>query len=209
MVGEFLLQFAPAGLLCWAGIGVGALVLARNRKHTAAGLAAAGPMLIIGGSALAFGALLFVNSMQHRSLGGALFGFIPCLIGFSYVRGAYVLIKHGAAEYGTLKAGLTAIVGALTATCIIVGAQAMDSRFVGNRLAALDTTDAEVWRAVLSSLNAYPLCGRRRCQRLICSHLVHTFPPQVGKSALQVPAPIDHEFQRAFGRPASWGCLTV
>jgi hypothetical protein len=135
-----------------------------------------------------------------------LLGLTPLWTGITYTREACVLTRQQAAAHGAVKTGLAAIAGSLTATCIVAGAQILDSRFVATRLAPLDTKDPETWRAALAFFKAYPLCGRMRCRRLVCERLRRQFH-QPGESWLAVPVPIDIAFTEVFG-VASGHCIS-
>lgn len=117
------------------------------------------------------------------------------------------MTREQAAAYGGRKAGRIALAGAAAAAALVLGAHALDSRFVAMQVAALDRNTRAAWRPALQSLGAYPLCGRQRCFELVCRRLVEQFPETCAGG--DVPAPLAAAFLRAFGTPEHGNCSPV
>jgi hypothetical protein len=221
--GEYVLQFAPAALLSLAAMGIASLVVSRNHRETVAGLAAVGPMWIVGGVTLAVGivlavvsafplilsfALVWANPAGFLILGWALLGFTPLWTGVTYLKHAHVLTKSQVAAHGDAKTRALAIVSGVIAALIVIAAHALDSRFIDARLAELENKAPETWRAAFLSLHAYPLCGRYRCRQLVCSRLLQQFPMTPSETP-DVPAQLDSVFKQAYGVPVSEACRNL
>jgi hypothetical protein len=195
IAGENVLKFAPAALLALAAVGIASLVISRSRRQTIAGLAAVGPLWVVGGLTLVlglglavisgFGLLFFLllawsnpPSMALATfIAWALLGLTPLWTAFAYLGEALALTSDQAARHGEMKTTLFGVAGAAAAVSLVIAAHILDSRFVNARVAAVDRQAPATWEADLRSLNAYPLCMRERCRRLVCRHLHGRTPP--------------------------------
>jgi hypothetical protein len=81
---------------------------------------------------------------------------------------------------------------------IIGGAQVVDHRVIDAQIKALESPSPEAWQNALQSLKAYPLCGRVRCQRLLCGRLGWLYG--------NVPAALDDAFKQTFGKSTTETC---
>jgi hypothetical protein len=199
IIGEPVLQYAPAALLALAAVGLASLVVSRNWRQTAAGLAAVGPLWVVGGLTFGLGivlaavsgwALLFFllvlccsapSIVPPAAIIGwavcALLGLTPLWTGLTFLGEALASSAVHTARHGTRKTARFGFSGAAAAISIVIAAHAADSRFVNARVAAVDRQAPATWEADLRSLNAYPLCMRERCRRLVCRHLFGRTPP--------------------------------
>lgn len=224
--GEYVLLFAPAALLSLAVIGVASVVVSRNQRQSVAGLATVGPMWAAGGmtsllsiplGAVGFLALLAsVSSLAARpafallSFAYAVFvGVAPFITGQIYLEEARALTSDQAARHGWPRTVLVAFFGAAAAFSIVIGAQIMDSRWVNSQVAALNKGDPETLQTALRSLNAHPLCLRKRCRREVCTRLIDQFPRAGWRNLSErpdIPEPIASAFQQAFGVSVGEAC---
>jgi hypothetical protein len=221
-IGEYVLWFAPAGLLCLAAIGMTALALSRN---DAAGFLVVGPIWAAGVLALTLGVVLAAVSFLGvvLSLGmlgsghalGLLFlacsilGFTPLWTGVTYLERARVLTKQGINKHGARKGNLHALLGAAITVSAVMTAQGIDSGWVARRIATLEEATPAVWEATFASLRAYPLCGRERCRWLVCARLLQKFPTPQPDGIIErpdVPAHLDAVFERAYGESTRKTC---
>lgn len=196
LAGEYVLQFAPAALLALAAVGIASLVISRSQRQRAVGLAAVGPLWVVGGLTLVLGLVLAVVSgfvllfsllsvwsnplsivVLAKINARALLGLTPLWTGLTYLREALALTGDQAARHGRRRTALFGVAGAATAVSLVIAAHVLDSRFVNARVAAVDRQAPATWEADLRSLNAYPLCMRERCRRLVCRHLFGRTPP--------------------------------
>lgn len=221
IAGEYVLQLTPAALLSLAIIGIASLVVSRNQRQRPAGLTAVGPMWLVGGLTLALGLLLAVPSgmgllfslpMVWRSpeavlfLAWALLGFTPLWTGVTYLKQASALTGSQVVTHGRPMTSLFGTLGGVIALAMVIAAQVIDFRLIKTWTDALDSKGSpEAWQAAFQSLNAYPLCGRSRCLRLVCNRLDGQFP-LAPSGNLDVPARLDDAFKQAFGAPTAETC---
>jgi hypothetical protein len=226
--GEYVLQFAAAGLLTLAMIGMTALGLSAMSRLPAFGLLVIGPMWIAGllTSILAlvlalislaglFGVVILALTspvLAALVLAWALLGFTPLWTGFVYVRRAYLLTRDHAALGSRGPIIMLSLAGALLTAATVVGAHVLEARWIGARIQALDGNTPQAWRTTLAALNSYPLCGRQRCRRKVCGRLFEQFgetPPGRMMTWPNVPAEHGRLFQEAYGVPVRDACQRV
>jgi hypothetical protein len=196
IAGERVLRLAPAALLALAAVGIASLAISRSRRQRAAGLAAVGPLWVVGASTLALGLVPAVMSgfsllfsllpiwSNPLSIVGlvamiawTLLGLTPLWTGFTYLGEALALTIDQVAHHGGPRTALLGVAGAAAAVSLVGAAHVLDTRFVNAQVAALDPQAPATWEASLRSLEAYPLCMRVRCRRLVCRHLHGRAPP--------------------------------
>jgi hypothetical protein len=226
--GEYVLQFAAAGLLALAMIGMTALGLSAMSRLPAFGLLVIGPMWIAGllTSILAlvlalislaglFGVVILAlisPVLAALVLAWALLGFTPLWTGFVYVRRAYLLTRDRVALGSCSRIITLSLAGALLTAATVVGAHALEARWITARIHDLDGNTPQTWRTTLAALNSYPLCGRQRCRRKVCGRLFEQFgetPPGGLMTWPNVPAEHGRLFQEAFGVPVREACQRV
>jgi hypothetical protein len=171
-------------------------VISRSQRQRAAGLAAVGPLWAVGALALVLGLVLAVLSgfgllyslrlvwshppsivVLAAVIAWWLLGLTPLWTGLTYLGEALALTMDQAARHGPRKTARFGVAGAAAAVSLVIAAHVLDSRFVNARVAAVDRQAPTTWEADLRSLNAYPLCMRDRCRRLVCRHLFGRTPP--------------------------------
>lgn len=218
IAGEYVMQFAAAGLVSLAAIGVAALMRSGKLSGGGVGLATIGAIWMCGLAALALGillaiasclGLLFSFSMLRFHplhvpllLAWSLLGFTPAWTGVVYLKRGYALAKSRSAADRALKTTAFAIAGALMTAVVVVTIHTLEWRWINSQTATLDKATPETWPVTLASLNAYPLCGRIRCRKEVCRQLFRQFAQTPEGGLITTPdAPVQYDaiFKHAYG----------
>ena len=228
--GQGVLSVAPAAILTLVALGLGSLLLsaavARGSGAMAflAGTLAASsvgawvlalPLALIASYGAALTGLLagkagLAGDVPKVALLSAL-GLSTLSIAWVYTRRTRRVVAAAAETPGPARTTLArGILGAITLIAAVYIADQVDRRLVGAALADISLKAPDRWPAALEWLSGYPLCGKLRCEQLVCDRLYHVFGETIPTGALYtVPnVPPEHEalFADYLGKRTGYSC---
>ncbi|MET0192112.1 MAG: hypothetical protein ABW200_01935 [Hyphomicrobiaceae bacterium] len=226
-IGEYVLWLAPAALLALMAMSMAALAIARKTSGATANLTL-GPLWVASVSALMIGAVLVllvplgimaaIGALTSGQPIGllllicALLAATPIWTGIAYLRGAIALSRQQALAHGMPAALLQILFGAVLTLAAAIGLQVADSRYIDSTISRLDNASPAIWRETFATLGAYALCGRWRCQSMVCMKLLTQFPADptaTMRFGAVVPAPLEATFAKAYGGSTESVCARV
>jgi hypothetical protein len=207
----FSISFGPAlyaiyalGLIAYAALAGG--ILPRAASWAAAGVLLTGSalsaLLSVPGLIVLFFNLLLTQQITWlaRAIGLVAIGISPALTAFLLAKVAADALRSSASPSHAKTAWVAT--GIALAISMMALAQWTDARWLEVQLRAFDTNDRTQWERALAQLEAYPLCGNRRCKNRVCTRIAR-------RSRLSTPGPeLAAAFAEVYGAKR-WHLCTV
>ena len=226
--GQPILAIAPVAMLAIVVIGIAALVLSAIATRGSASLAyVAGALTVVATAAWAtalpilllavYAAVFTTLYVAQAGLGGdrlemiglTALGFALIWPAWVYTRRARLVISAATGAPSSSRVLARGLVGALATVVIVFGLDMMERRWVGREVANLSLKTPDRWTPTLVWLRGYPLCGKLRCNELVCDRLYTMFGGTIGGGQYPMPnVPPEHEalFAGFLGKRTGYIC---
>lgn len=224
ILGQGILAVAPAGLLTAMLLGIGALLLSFQLERrvpalavlTGAVAAAATVSVMVAVPLAALG--VFGTFFAVQGLAGpwglplVLLGIGTLWTAWTYVRRAWDLIGRIRGDRAIRRPLLLFAAGAAAYVAAVGVVDLAERTWVASRVADITRDSPQHWPAALAGLSSYPLCGKLRCNDLVCDRLYDLFGKGKSTGSYDVPAvPPEHEalFAGYLGKRTGFTCVRV